>query len=131
MKKKLIKCVAFILKNNNEILIEKRREDKRTDPGLYCIPSGGIEESESRRDAVQREIKEELSLEVNSQSYLGSLIYEKEEVDFEIFYFLITKWSGEIKSQEADLLEWREIKESSVDTWPDKVIINLLKQKEL
>lgn len=131
MKKILINSVAFILKKDNKILIEKRKHNKRTDPGLYCIPSGGINDYESEIDALKREIKEELNVTIEDQTYLGTLIYETEKVDFKIKYYLISKWLGDVKSLEAELIEWREINEKSVDIWPDKLIINALKYRGL
>ena len=39
----------------------------------YSIPGGGVEDDESLEDTVKRELKEELSVDINILGYLGSL----------------------------------------------------------
>lgn len=131
MEKRIINSVAFILKKENKILIEKRKNNKRTDPGLYCIPSGGINDGEGEVDAMRREVKEELGVDVVREKYLGTLIYETEQVDFKTNYYLISEWQGEINASEAELVEWRDIDENSVDIWPDKLMIQAIKYRQL
>ncbi len=54
---------AVVLNDKNEVLILKRSKKHRFNPGKFDIPGGHIEENESLRDSVLREIKEETGLE--------------------------------------------------------------------
>lgn len=57
--------VRGIIKNeNDEILIVKRHPKSRTDPEMWELPGGKVEEGEFFADALVREIKEETDLDV-------------------------------------------------------------------
>ena len=57
--------VRGIIKNNaNEILIVKRHPKSRTDPEMWELPGGKVENGEFFADALVREIKEETDLDV-------------------------------------------------------------------
>ena len=57
--------VRGIIKNeNDEILIVKRHPKSRTDPEMWELPGGKVEEGEFFADALMREIKEETALDV-------------------------------------------------------------------
>lgn len=57
--------VRGIIKNNaNEILIVKRHPQSRTDPEMWELPGGKVENGEFFADALVREIKEETDLDV-------------------------------------------------------------------
>ncbi|MEF1227916.1 NUDIX domain-containing protein, partial [Vibrio fortis] len=45
-------CISFIMLDGNKILLEKRRKDKETDPGLITIPGGHIEDGETQVQAL-------------------------------------------------------------------------------
>lgn len=57
--------VRGIIKNDNgEILIVKRHPKSKTDPEMWELPGGKVENGEFFADALIREIKEETSLDV-------------------------------------------------------------------
>ena len=57
--------VRGIIKNDeDEILIVKRHPKSRTDPEMWELPGGKVENGEFFADALVREIKEETSLDV-------------------------------------------------------------------
>lgn len=65
MKRKYGLTMRGIIKNNaGEILILKRHPKSRTDPEMWELPGGKIENSEFFDDALVREIKEETALDV-------------------------------------------------------------------
>jgi ADP-ribose pyrophosphatase YjhB (NUDIX family) len=55
-------CGAFILNENNELLLHKR--SKSPEIGYWSIPGGKVEMFEKFEDAVKREIKEETDLDI-------------------------------------------------------------------
>lgn len=58
--------VRGIIKNDNdEILIVKRHPKSKTDPEMWELPGGKVESGEFFTDALIREIKEEVNLDVN------------------------------------------------------------------
>lgn len=58
--------VRGVIKNNNgEMLIVKRHPKSKTDPEMWELPGGKVENGEHFADALVREIKEETNLDVN------------------------------------------------------------------
>lgn len=68
MNQKLIKTrvtVSGIIENSvGEILLCKMPKDRGAYPGQWAIPGGGIEEGERMREALQREVMEEVGLTI-------------------------------------------------------------------
>jgi len=54
---------AVVLNKNNEVLILKRAKNDLFSGGRYDLPGGHIEENESFKDSITREIKEETGLD--------------------------------------------------------------------
>jgi len=58
---------AIIIKENKVVLV---RQEKANGRDVYIFPGGGIEENKDIFSAVQREIKEETSLEIKIKKLL-------------------------------------------------------------
>lgn len=101
-----IDVVALIIRKDNEILVEKRKKDRRVDPGKTAIPGGHVDDPESLEQACARELKEELDLECSDFRFVTSIphdtIFEKQMVH----YYSCENWKGVPKSQEADSIFW-------------------------
>ena len=54
---------GFIKNNNEEILIVKRHPKSKTDPEMWELPGGKVEDGEYFTKALVREIKEEVNLD--------------------------------------------------------------------
>ena len=67
---------VWVLNSKDELLIQKRAMTKETFPGLWAISiAGHVRSGETSLDAAMREIKEEISLDINSDNikYLFSI----------------------------------------------------------
>ncbi|GBC75588.1 Nucleoside triphosphatase NudI [archaeon HR06] len=93
-------AVGALILNKEKILLVKRRF--MPSAGKWSIPGGLIEVGESLVEALKREVKEELNLEVKEYKFLDiveNIIKDekgKVEYHFIIFNFLV-KATGEIK----------------------------------
>jgi mutator protein MutT len=108
--------------DRNKILLEKRRKDKETDPGLITIPGGHIEDGETQLQALMREVKEELDVTPTSYQYLCSLYHPTQELQL-IHYFIVTSWDGEIKPHEAEGIEWYALESATVEIAADAIAL--------
>lgn len=79
--KKFRKSSGVILKHNDEVLLCKRSE-KKSMPGVWSIPSGGIEDGETPGQAAIREFYEETSIELNTNLELVGIMdkFDKDKI---------------------------------------------------
>lgn len=54
-----------ILKDKNEFLVVKRNEEDEVYPGAWEFPGGHLEEGETLKEGLARELKEEIGFETN------------------------------------------------------------------
>ena len=107
---KLIPSVYLILINNNQILLSRRFQTGFED-GNYGMVSGHAEEKETMREALSREVLEEIGIKINPLDLEHYLTMHRscgnhERVDF---FFTTDKHEGEIKNMEpnkCDDLSW-------------------------
>lgn len=57
----------WISNSENQFLLQKRNHQKHTNPGMWDTTGGGVQAKESSLEAVVREVKEELGIELDSK----------------------------------------------------------------
>lgn len=117
-------CVSFILTKDNTVLLEKRSFEKASDPGLIAIPGGHIEVGENQKQALFRELKEELNIIPISFSYLCSLHHITNTEKQLIHYYVVPQWQGVIQALEADEVFWSDISVAPIDVMADTIALN-------
>ena len=113
-------AVHIILINDNKILLQKRKGSKLC-PGYYALPAGHIDEGETQYDALVREAKEELGIEINTNDIINNYVVLRRNF-FEIdgktlepyidYYFEIKKYNGVpkiIEEDKCDELIWADV----------------------
>lgn len=73
--KKIIPVVIGIIKKRNKYLLTKRVHDDKRFHDKWQFPGGEIEFGESITDALNRELREELDIEVKILKFVGK-VYE-------------------------------------------------------
>lgn len=90
--------VGFLLRRKNGKFVLVRSRKYPSD--VLRIPTGGIEFNETAEEALYREVKEELGVSFEVESFEGLIEYEihhgEEVVKFYSFLFLINEKGGEI-----------------------------------
>jgi len=101
-------AVAVILEYDKKILLTKRGEEPGK--GKLDLPGGFVDPKESAEDAIKREIREELKIEIGTLQYLGSFpnIYEYKDVIYNVcdlfFYSRINTLPTDIDKAEIEEL---------------------------
>lgn len=106
----ITQSVAFLLIQDERLLVEKRKENRFLDPGKIAIPGGHINSHEASEDALVRELREELGVTSKDFQFLCTLIHQSEEYQ-RIDYFVILSWEGKIQNNEAENLHWITLRE--------------------
>jgi len=104
----LVRVVAAVLERGDTYLVCKRPDRKRHG-GLWEFPGGKIQDGESTFDAVRRELREELSLEVTE---VGETLQTVQDPGSPfLIEFVTTKARGTPLAREHDLVEWRNVRD--------------------
>ena len=117
MKKKIMYVSAVALLDwQAKVLISHRSEDHLVLPNFWEFPGGKIKINENPDDAVVREIKEELSLDIdkkllkpfsfNTHTYKNVYV---DDLDVVIFFYICRSWKGTPLSNENKKILWIEI----------------------
>lgn len=119
MKEIFKSAVHIILIEDNKILLQKRKGTKLWS-GYYALPAGHIDKGENQYDALIREAKEELGIEINSNDIINNYVVLRRNF-FKIdgktlepyidYYFEIKKYKGTpkiIEKDKCDELIWAD-----------------------
>ncbi len=99
--------VAGILTRKGRFLVERRRLDDEPNPGYVEIPGGHVDKGESLKEALRRELREELGIRVRRMSFvLNGLATASNGEKGRIHYFHVTSWQGRIEAREAERVYW-------------------------
>lgn len=111
-------CGALIINEKNEALLLKRTSKTRNLAGFWMQPGGGVEFGERVEDAVKREIKEELNIDIEIVRFLAFTegIMKEEKQHWVSLSFLGKIVGGEVKNLEPEKHE--EIKWFNLDSLP-------------
>ena len=102
--------VVAIIKKNNQYLIVKRNRNKHL--GLkWEFPGGKVKNNETFEEALSREIKEELNIEINIYQKFSREKYKDDKINIILHYYLCSHKSGSIKLNEHEDLKWVEKKD--------------------
>lgn len=110
---KQIKVVAAIIQKENKILATKRGYGEFIN--MWEFPGGKIESGETKKQALVREIKEELNIEINVDKFALDIEYQ-----YPNFYLFMSCFLCSIKEGSIELLEHNDGK------WITKEELNTL-----
>lgn len=83
-----------------------RRPDGGPMAGWWEFPGGKVEPGETREQALVREFREELAVTPDEFAYWRDLRHEYDEFSVHLYFFHITKYSGELQSMENQSMAW-------------------------
>lgn len=103
----MTKVVVAILKRKNFFLISSRPKGK-TYENYWEFPGGKVEKNESLKQALSRELKEELNIQTHKKDllFLDSYEYSYSNQIINLNFFLCFKWFGKIQSNDNQKLQW-------------------------
>ena len=102
--------VAAIIKENNRYLIVQRNKKKHL--GLkWEFPGGKVKSNESFKEALIREIKEELNITISVQKKIAEELYKDHKIDVHLYYFICSKLNDTIELREHEKMAWVEKKD--------------------
>ena len=105
--KKIVDVAAAVLqKPDGTFLLAQRPQDKIW-AGYWEFPGGKIESGESARAALQRELHEELGIEVEQTYPWLTRRFDYPHAQVRLHFFRVMRWHGEPHGRENQQLSWQ------------------------
>ena len=125
---KTIEVVAAIIKKDDKIFITKRSYGEFVD--MWEFPGGKVEVGETQEEALIREIKEELELDITNLNYLTTVEYDYPSFHLIMHCFICELIKGEFTLLEHEAARWLTKEELDKVNWlpADVEIVHILKR---
>lgn len=87
-----------------QVLLTKRRADRRDWAGLWGVPAGRLKEGEEVEEALVRELAEEAGLLARDFEFLETVYAEEPTSGHRYVHnlYLVSKWEGEAENRAPD-----------------------------
>ena len=110
--------VAVIVNKAQQVCISLRHKDAHQG-GLWEFPGGKIEKNESIEQALVREIKEELNLDISSSRPLITITHQYTDKKVRLYVNKILDYQGEATGMEGQAVKWVSVSELSDYDFPE------------
>ena len=106
-KKLIIVASVALINSDNQILIAQRPEKKHLS-GLWEFPGGKVEKNERPENALIRELKEEVNININ-QKCIAPLTFSEfnyKEFNLLLLLYVCRRWDGDPVPMENNPIKW-------------------------
>ena len=102
----VVVAVALIDKDGRVLIA--RRPSYKSMAGLWEFPGGKVEKNEVPENAIIREVKEELDIDINNKCIAPLSFSEFDYKEFQLLLLLYVcrRWEGEPRSMEQNEIKW-------------------------
>ena len=101
----MIDVVAAVIKKNNLYFIAQRNRNKHF-AYYWEFPGGKVDKQETFENALKREIKEELSINIRVFNHIASEKHKDEKINVNVHYFLCESLNENIILSEHEDMKW-------------------------
>jgi mutator protein MutT len=132
---KLSRFAGIVLINDEaKVLLQLRSSFERLYPNWWTLPGGRVEEGETSEQAIRREVKEELGIDLRSYDLFETIVEktEQETVERRIYWANISERVESLILGEGAALEYfssAEVSKLNVAFDLKPVIMNFLKTR--
>ena len=126
---KVIEVVAAVIKKDEKIFITRRGYGDFKD--MWEFPGGKIEEGESREEALHREIKEELELDINELEFLTTVDYDYADFHLTMHCFMCQISGGTLHLNAHNDAKWITYDQLDGQRWvpADILVVDAIKKQ--
>ncbi|MEL7311684.1 MAG: 8-oxo-dGTP diphosphatase MutT [Pseudomonadota bacterium] len=100
-----MQVVAGILQRDQEVLVAQRPEGKHG-AGFWEFPGGKVEDGESATAALQRELLEELGIDIGDTADLCVIEHDYAERSVRLNFQRVLDWQGVPRACEQQQIRW-------------------------
>lgn len=107
-------AVAIITRPDGSFLLARRPEGKPY-AGYWEFPGGKVEPGEHVRDALTREVKEELGIDVHCAYPWVTQVFTYPHAKVKLHFYRVTAWEGEPHPHEGQIFSWERAESVRVE----------------
>ena len=122
-REKFLSSIYLIIKNDEGKILLQRREGTKLWLGYLALPAGHIDVGENAYDALIREAKEELDIDISIDNIIDTFVVNRRNkslLPYYDIYFEIGKYNGTIKINEPN--KCSELVWTDLDKLPNDMI---------
>jgi len=116
---KYLHVAVGVIKDNSGNILISLRHDKAHQGGLWEFPGGKVEVGESVKQALKRELQEELDITVEQLSPLIQIKHQYTDLNVLLDVWTISEFSGQAKGCEGQDIKWVKHHELSDYAFPE------------
>lgn len=102
----MLKVVAALIMKDGKMLIAKRSTGNKDVIGKWEFPGGKVEENETEKQAIEREIKEEFDILVRAEKFITNVISKDKKSEIDLKLYLCKYIDGKIKLNDHSDYNW-------------------------
>lgn len=111
---KIIEVAAAVLQRPDGSFLLAQRPPDKIWAGYWEFPGGKVEAGETAHDALVRELKEELGIEVETAYPWITRVFTYPHATVRLSFFRVTQWMGELYPHEGQQFSWQQATEVTV-----------------
>lgn len=130
LKPKQLHVAVGVIIRDNQVLLSLRSKQQHQG-GKWEFPGGKVEAGETVYNALARELKEELAIEVVSAEPFMQQAFSYPERNVLLDIYLVTEFTGQAQGLEGQPLQWASFAQLSQLNFPDanQPIVEKLQQQ--
>jgi 8-oxo-dGTP diphosphatase len=105
---RITEVAAAVIERGGDFLLAQRPEGKPYS-GYWEFPGGKIEAGEDAREALTRELREELGIEVREATPWITRVYAYTHATVRLHFFRVIAWEGEPQPLEDQAIRWQHV----------------------
>lgn len=115
LRNKVVEVAAAVLERPDGTFLLAQRPPGKMWAGYWEFPGGKVEAGETAHDALVRELREELGIEVVSAYPWLTRVFTYPHATVRLNFFRVTKWHGELHPHESQQFCWQQATKVAVN----------------
>lgn len=108
MRKIHVAAGVILSKDGRQVLLAQRPEGKAA-AGLWEFAGGKVEAGEKAKEALVRELHEELGITAREHEHFLSFAWQDQALWIDFDFFWVRRFSGEPEGKEGQVIKWVDV----------------------
>lgn len=125
-----LRVAVAIIVDGSRVLVARRPAGSHLE-GFWEFPGGKVELDESPRDALIREVAEEVGLDVTESILIHRQDFDYPDRSVDISFYLVTSFRGEVRDENGQRITWVGVDELDQYAMPpaNESVVQMLREQ--